>query len=123
MRLLALCLIAILAAGCDPFAKLPDGEQIDSIWVGAEADCESVDPGFCAALFTCAVEAEFGGAHHSIVSWQMHAPPDRLRDGTLVTTGAPSRSSFSIWLTELAMPPRSPRRIAAAERCGRPPRA
>ena len=113
MRLLALCLIAILAAGCDPFAKLPDGEQIDSIWVGAEADCESVDPGFCAALFTCAVEAEFGGAHHSIVSWQMHAPPDRLRDGTLVTIGG----AFAIVVFDMADGTRHATQVAETDRC------
>jgi hypothetical protein len=70
MRPLAVLLLALLLAGCDPLGKVPEGEQIDGIWVG---------PG--------GVEVEFGGADPGIESWQVHSRPDRLRNGTLLTYG------------------------------------
>jgi hypothetical protein len=89
LRLLlgVLLLLAVGACG-DPFGSLPDGDQIDGIWVGPGDACQDGgDEGFCQALLTCAVQNEFGGADPGIDTWRVHGPPERLRDGTLVVYG------------------------------------
>ena len=84
MRLVVGVLFALLLIGCDPIGRLPDGEQIDGIWVGAGAACQDGDdPGLCEAILACAIENEFGGVDPGIESWQVHGPPERNRDGTL----------------------------------------
>jgi hypothetical protein len=89
LRLLlgVLLLLAVGACG-DPFGNLPDGDQIDGIWVGPGDACQDGgDEGFCQALLTCAVQNEFGGADPGIDTWRVHGPPERLRDGTLLVYG------------------------------------
>lgn len=114
MRLLVLFLFVFLLAGCDPFGRLPDGEQIDGIWVGAGGPCQDgADQGLCDALFTCAVDVEFGGADPGIVSWQVHSPPNRLRDGTLVTRGG----TIAIVVFEVADGSLRATQVSETDRC------
>jgi len=114
MRLVAGFLLAVAVAGCDPFGKLPAGEQIDGIVVGPGGPCEDgADQGFCAALLTCAIQVEFGGADPGIATWQVHSLPDRLRDGTLVTRGG----AVATVVFQLRDGPRRATHVAETDRC------
>jgi hypothetical protein len=114
MRPLAVLLLALLLAGCDPLGKVPEGEQIDGIWVGPGGACQDgADRGLCEALLTCAVEVEFGGADPGIESWQVHSRPDRLRNGTLLTYGG----AIAIAVFDLKDGTRRATYVAETDRC------
>ena len=114
MRLVVGALLVLLVVACDPFGKLPAGEEIDGIVVGAGGPCQDgADPGFCRALLKCAIQNEFGGTDPGVVSWQMHGTPGHLRDGTLVVTGG----AITIVVFELADGTRRATQVAETDRC------